>query len=280
MDGFFRYALFVLAILTPLAWREWRLQPDGTAYMHALYVGQGDGLLIASPSGQDILIDGGPDWSVLEGLGEKLPFFDRSIALLVLTHPDADHVNGLPEVLRRYNVRQVLLTGVEKQTPVYRELLSLLAENDIPVILAHAGTDIDFGDGLVLDTVWPLAPLLGEHPKKANNTSVVLRALCGKDAILLTGDIEREAELAILQSGADVHANILKAAHHGSRTSSATGFLLATKAELVVISSGRDNSFGHPHAEVTKRYASLGMKTRNTAEEGVVTVPFCRTMAL
>jgi len=264
-------ALIVLSILVV---RELSLLPDGKLHVHFLDVGQGDAIFLVSPSGKQILIDGGPDLAVLEHIGRYMPFLDRTIELLVLTHPDADHITGLPEVLRRYEVERVLFSGAQHTSGRYDAFLTHLLEKEIPLIEANPGEDIDLGDGLVLDVIWPMPGVFGTAPKNANDLSVVLRVLYGDTAILLPGDIEEEAEIAILASGVDLESTILKVPHHGSRTSSSTGFLLAVDPEFAIISAGRDNQFGHPHSDVLDRYKRLGISVRTTVEEGVISLIF------
>lgn len=284
-----RLASGFLILTLLLAAREVWLHPRGRFVAHFLDVGQGDSALLLSPSGKQILIDGGPDFSTLEGLGATMPFLDRSIDLLVLTHPQRDHMRAFPEVLRRYAIGGVLMTGVLSELPEYQAFLELLKERSIPLHLADPAKDIDLGDGLVLDIAWPPPTLFGvevegDRVKRPvgrhaaftglNDTSIVLRAMYDHHGILFTGDIEERAERMILATGAAVSADVLKVPHHGSRTSSSTGFLLAVHPELAIISTGRGNRYGHPHHEVTDRYRHLGIPVRLTAEEGRVTIQF------
>lgn len=243
------------------------------ARLYVFDVGQGDALMLVSPTGKQVVIDGGPDRTMLIRLGQAMPFFDRTIELLVLTHPDADHVTALPEVLRRYRVERILLTGVKHDSRIYADFLRMTEAEGAQILLADPGLDIDLGDEVILDVVWPPPGQLGKTPKQSNDTSVVLRVFAGNKSVLLTGDIEEKAETAILASGADLDADILKSPHHGSRTSSSTGFLLAVSPELVLISVGRNNKFGHPHPWVTRRYQTLGIPYRTTAEEGTIAIP-------
>ncbi len=255
-----------------LAARELSRGPDGKAHLKVLDIGQGDSLLLVSPSGKQIVIDGGPDSTVIRRLGEEMPFLDRTIELLVLTHPDADHVGGLPEILRRYRVEHVLLTGISKDTARYREFLSMVRAEHTDVIPADPATDIDMGDGLVLDVLWPPT----DYPEKpdVNDSSIVIRAIHGARSALLTGDVEAPSELAILRSGADIDADILKVGHHGSRTSTGTGFLLAVSPDVALISVGAVNSYGHPSPSVIERLAHYGIPTHLTSVEGTVEVAF------
>ncbi len=271
MKFFLTAYVLLLASLALLA-HEWVRLPDGKLHVALLDIGQGDGILITTPVGQRILVDGGPDLTLLERLGEELPFFDRGIDLMVLTHTDSDHVTSLPSVLERYRIKTVLMTGVDAYSSRYRAFLDAVEKSDVQVILADASHDIDLGEGLVLDVLWPIESMLGQEVEDPNNASVVAKLIWKDHEVLLTGDIEEEAERKILVSGADVSSDILKVAHHGSKTSSSTGFLLAVNPELALISAGRDNSFGHPHAQVISRFNSLDIDLRRTDKEGKVEV--------
>jgi competence protein ComEC len=262
----------VLTAMCLLAGRELLLLPDGKLYVHFLDVGQGDATLVVTPSGKQILIDGGPDTGTLEHLGRYMPFFDRTIDLLVLTHPNADHLTALPEILRRYSVASVLLSGSDYGLGRYEAVIDEILSQKISVVLADPMQQIDMGDGVLLDVLWPSKETLAELD--VNNASVVLRVLYKEESILLPGDIEFMAEQAILQSGISLRSTVLKAAHHGSKTSSSTGFLLATNPELVIVSAGEENRFGHPNTEVVHRLENMGIPLRSTAKEGTISLTF------
>ena len=266
--------LCVAAAVALLAVRETSLWPDGALHLHVLDVGQGTSVLLASPSGKQILIDGGPGLPALERLGAHLPFLDRTIDLVVLTHPESDHVTALAEVLRRYKVERVLLTGVRHELGRYDALLHEIETRGTRVLFPDPGRDIAIGDGLVLDVVWPRGSPPGGTVRGVNDTSIVLRALWKEHAILLPGDIEGDAERAILATGADIRADVLLVPHHGSETSSTDAFIRAVRPALAIVSAGRDNPHGHPHPRVLERYAALGIPVRSTAEDGTVTVVF------
>ncbi len=263
--------LLCLALSMAMAYSLTTL-PTGSLTVHALDVGQGDALFLQTPGGATILVDGGPNLSVLSALPKHLPRLHPVVDLVILTHPDADHITALPEVLRRYDVRHVLLNGKSHHSGRYRELLAVAQEKGVHVLVANPQTDLAFSDGTVLDVIWP--PPGGLKHLSANNNSVVLRILHKDTSILLTGDIEEEAEHAILAMGADIQSDILKVAHHGSKTSSSTGFLLATSPSLGLISSGKDNPFGHPHQMVVDRLRHFGINIKNTADEGGISLVF------
>lgn len=265
--------LLLLGAGALIGWREWTVRPDGDVSVHVLDVGQGDGIFITGPSGQQILIDGGPNLDALAGMGKRMSFFDRSIDLLILSHPDNDHVFALPDVLERYNVQTVLLTGVVHDNSRYEEMLDIIERKKIPVIVADPAKDIDLGDGLRLDVLWPQPVFFQKDAEGASNdTSIVLRLTYGEDSVLFTGDMEKDAEDAVLAAGMNMDADVLKVAHHGSRTSTSTGFLLAVSPTLAVISVSAENSYGHPHPHVINRLRHYSIPIRVTAWEGTITL--------
>lgn len=226
--------------------------------LHVFNVGQGDCMLLRTPSGKRVLIDTGPDTSVLSHLTRVLPAFDRSIDLLVLTHGDRDHSGGLRSVLERIAVASILIHPEDLSLPGVSDLL---LGKGIAVLHPDPNVDIDLGGSTVLDVVWPPTE---KDIASRNDRSIALRILTPKSTALLTGDIEQNAEHQILRSGADISADLLKVAHHGSKTSSATGFLLAIDATESAISAGYKNRFGHPHEEVIKRLEFLGIPVQRT----------------
>ena len=268
----FSYTLLLAALLLLL--HEWTRLPDGQLHLQLLDVGQGDAILITTPGNQRILIDGGPDLSVLERLGEELPFFSKRIDLLLLTHTDADHITGFPEVIKRYDIKRILITGVDAHTSLYRAFLAAADAEETEVIIANAAHDLDLGHGVILDVLWPRESLLGKEMEDPNNASIVAKLIWKDHHILLTGDAEKEVEEELLKLGVDLSSDILKVGHHGSRTSSSTGFLLAVAPEIALISAGRENKFGHPHQDVLHRLIDMGIEVRRTDVEGGVEVVF------
>jgi competence protein ComEC len=244
-----------LALASALSVQQYDLMYPGEFRVHFLDVGQGDSALLVTPSGRQVLIDGGPDLSALRGIARNMPLMDRSIDLLVLSHSDSDHVFSFPDILRRYHVGAVLMTGASASTPRYKEFVALLLEQRIPVILADPARDIALGDGVVLDVLWPPPGLLGQSVKNPNEVSIVLRASYGSGSILFTGDMGFTEEQEVLAAGIDIRADILKIGHHGSRYSTSTGFLLAVNPRQAIISASTTNTYGHPHPIVLRRLA-------------------------
>lgn len=259
--------LFVAAAALARECVAWTRPPT----LFAFDVGQGDGLLFQA-GGTQIVVDGGPDGSMLSHLGSAMPFFDRRVDLLVLSHPHMDHLQSFPELLRRYRVGAVLMTGVDYGNPRYEEFLTLLADEGARLLVADPEQDLAVGPFHV-DVLWPPPRSFGVPMKDVNDDSVALRVTApGGKTVLLTGDMEVGEEREMLRAGVDVRANILKVAHHGSRTSSSTGFLLAVDPVLAVASVARDNSYGLPDEDVIARYTALGMPLRMTMDEGTIEV--------
>ena len=227
--------------------------PDGNLRVSFLDVGQGDAILIQQGS-QQVLVDGGPSPQALKlALGRQMPFWDRTIEFVVLTHPHQDHLGGLVEVLRDYRVGQVLYSDVEYTSPLYDEWRRLIEERGIKRTIARAGQEIDLGEGALIRVLWPPAtPLLGTDSDIDNN-SLVLRLGRGDVSFLLAADIMKEAEWGLMGGRAGLASTVLKVAHHGSDTSTTPGFLAVASPRVAVISVGAGNSFGLPDAGVITR---------------------------
>lgn len=227
--------------------------PDSRLHVVFIDVGQGDAAFITTPDGHQIVVDGGPDpLELVRFLGENMPFRDRTIDLVVLTHAHGDHVNGLIEALRQYDVRRVLERDFDYDSPFY-EAWRLAVENEgAEVVQAQSGQVIAFGDGVSLEVVSPPSRLLRGTPSDVDNASVVVRLVYGEISFLLTGDMFREAEAMLVVRDALIDADVLKVGHHGSRTSTSSAFLDAVSPAIAVVSAGKDNSFGHPHLETVE----------------------------
>ncbi len=258
-------ALTILSAIFLLLLHEVWFSPNSkVTTVHFFDIGQGDSALVTGPSGQQILIDGGPDFRTLEQLGKAMPFFDRSIDFLVLSHPHVDHIAAFPEVLRRYKVGQVIISGAAYENGPYEEFLTLVTEKKIPVLLPEPGKQIDLGDDLLMDLLWPPPVYLGEEVDEIHDSNVVFKLRYGNDSVLFVGDAEESIERQLLSKGNDVSATVLKVGHHGSRTSSGTGFLLAVDPELAVISVASKNSYGLPHPSIVARLKAMDIPIKTT----------------
>jgi len=241
-----------------------------------LDVGQGDAILIETPSQRQVLIDGGPSPEKLsQELGQKLPFWDKSLDLVVLTHPHGDHLGGLMGVLNRYRVEQVLEPEIESDTIIYQEWNSIVEEKDIKRIIACAGQQIDLGDGIRLEVLYPdqtqPVTLKGEN---IDDEAMVLRLVWNKVSFLLTSDVGNSAERELLARGLEIDSTVLKVGHHGSATSTSDLFLTAVSPEVAVISVGEQNDYHLPNDKVVARLDGyLGQdKVLLTPERGTIDI--------
>lgn len=237
-----------------------------------LDVGQGDATLIETPSGVQVLIDGGRARSVNHPLSRELPFYDRSLDMVIATHADSDHIGGLVETLRDYRVDRVAVPTQPSETPVY-DAFQQAVEKEVDEDGARAdelarGDIIDLGGGAYLLTLFPLA---GHAPTGGNESSLILKLIYGDTSVILTGDSPQVIEeyLAALD-GELLDADILKVGHHGSDTSSSDVFISAVSPAFGVVSAGTDNSYGHPTPGVMARLVAQRVETSCTCEEGSI----------
>ncbi len=233
-----------------------------------LDVGQGDAIFIQSPSGARMLIDAGRDTSVLRELSGVMGFFDRDLDYALITHPDADHISGFPEIFARYDVRQVIRTENVSDTAIWRATERAIAEEGSAVYFARRGQRYDLGGGVTLEILFPDTD---PTDMESNTASIVARLTYGDIAFMLTGDAPKAIEeYLVLVEGEHLGSDVLKVGHHGSRTSTSEMFLDEVAPTYAVISAGKDNSYGHPHVEVTDMLFNAGIITLSTAEQGRV----------
>lgn len=234
-------------------------------------IGQGDAIFIEIPENHQILIDGGPTSVVLEKLAKEMPFWDRTIDLIILTHPEHDHIAGLIEVLKRYKVENILWTGIIRDTAEHKEWKRLIKEEKAEIKIARLGQKIIIS-GTVLDILHPFENLEGQESKNSNNTSIIIKLISGKNTFLFTGDVYKLIEKQLIERNIEIDSDVLKIGHHGSKTSSSEEFLEKVSPEIAVISAGKDNQYGHPHQEALERLENYGIRTLRTDEEGDIKI--------
>jgi competence protein ComEC len=252
-------------------------QPDGRLHLVMLDIGQGDAILVVSPSGRTALVDGGPDPDLtLRRLGERLPFWQRRLDVIVLTHPHEDHVAGLVAALERFEVKLVLEPGRDYDNPTYPRFVALAhAEPGSHFRLARTGDVITLDRDTQLTVLFPDqvdadAPLLDGD---INNASVVMLLESGTFRALLTGDAEAPVEALLLERGRVGHVDVLKVGHHGSESSTTPAFLAAASPRMALISCGIDNDYGHPHAITLEHLSAIpGLVIHRTDTEGTIEV--------
>lgn len=269
-------------------------RPDGRLRIDFLDVGQADAALVTMPDGTTLLVDGGgrPDFAAgtqaidyeggesferdARGIGEAVVSeylwwrgLDR-VDYILATHADADHIAGLNDIMRNFSVRAGFVGRTPLSDPEYRRFAMTAAENSVPIYLIGRGDTLQFGSVRV-DVLWP-ERTTNANALSRNDDSVVLRLKLGERVFLLTGDIERNAEAALLGTQDNLYSDVVKVAHHGSKTSSIESFVKAISPQIAVISVGLNSIYGHPHREVLERWMAGGAQILTTGRSGTITI--------
>ena len=243
-------------------------RPSDILSVYFLDIGQGDAIFVDSPTHGRVLVDGGPNRKILSELGKILPFADKRIDVIVETHPDKDHIGGLPEVVSRYEVGMFLEPGVESENTIDDELKKRVEQKNIPKLLGRRGMVLNFGDGAKLIMLFPTQDVTNWE---TNRASIVAKLVYGDKSFLLTGDSPIAIENVLINLEPNfLDSDVLKAGHHGSRTSTSLTYAEAVSPEYAVISAGEDNSYGHPHKEVLDILEKVGAKIVSTIESGTI----------
>jgi competence protein ComEC len=263
-------AILVALFFAGLIWYA-VLQEDrgGLLRVSFLDIGQGDSVFIESPDGRQVLIDGGPDSTVIRRLGEVMPWYDRSLDVVIGTHPDADHIGGLIDVFARYKTSLIVRSSVLGATATWNAFEKSAKAEGAQIVTAQRGQIIDLDDGAYLEVLFPDRSV----PNLETNTGcVVTRLVYGQTSFLLSCDAPQAVENYLVGlDGARLRSSVLKAGHHGSKTSSSPLFLGFVNPEYAVFSRGCDNKYGHPSKETVERFATFGIPTKDTCEQGTVT---------
>jgi competence protein ComEC len=213
-----------------------------------LDVGQGDAIFIKTPDGHQMLVDGGPNGSVLRELGKVMPFYDRSIDVVLATHADQDHIGGLVEVLKRFKVDLFIETNTTSTSAVYRELEDLIKEKNIKKEIITSPETVSLGFGVEFDILYPTQNTTGWD---TNDSSIVGKLVYGNNSFLLMGDLSQKMEKYLVgKYGSFLKSDVLKVGHHGSKNSSSEIFIGTVSPTYSIISAGLNNRYGHPHQEV------------------------------
>lgn len=262
------YFLGTLFVANFFIWYAVSAESRGTLTVAFLDVGQGDAIFIESPTGKQILLDGGPDGSVLSRIGALMPFYDRSIDMLIVSNPDKDHFAGFIDVLKNYQVGEIMEPGTVPGTKIYETFKEAVAEEGVEPVIARRGIVIDLGGDVYLEILFPDRDVSG---LSTNDGSVIAKLVYGDISFMLPGDTTKNIEeyLALLD-GKDLDIDVLKVGHHGSKTSSSEIFLAATTPDYAIISAGEGNRYGHPHQEVIDRLNASSIKILGTYEQGTI----------
>lgn len=272
-ENYKKYWLFFFVFLLLMAdififYLDWQNSHRALTFA-MLNVGQGDALFIESPTGTQILIDGGPPKKILSQLSRVMSPFDRHIDALIITNPDADHISGFLDVLKIYKVDELFESGTLTDSKTCQNLRDEMKKDNIPDILAKRGMRLDLGGGTVIDILFPDRDV---SSWATNDGSTVAKLSYGNTSIMLTGDATVKTEGIILKenSKTQLHSTILKVGHHGSRTSSSPEFVGTVSPSYALISVGKDNKYGHPHQETLNTLTSLGAKIFRTDLLGTI----------
>lgn len=234
-----------------------------------LDIGQGDAILVQTPSGHNMLIDGGPSDSVLARMSEEMSYFDRDLDVMIATHDDADHVTGLIPVLQTYDVRTIVTSPVTSDTDIAQDLHKRMSDETSDRYVGRRGDVIDFGDGVATHILYPNGNVSSKTD--TNDASVSVIITYGNHSFLLTGDLPSKREQQLFGNTLLHSITVYKAGHHGSKTSSGEELLTYIKPEYAIISAGKDNRYGHPNAEAIARLEKYSKETLSTIDRGTVT---------
>lgn len=266
-SSFRKHLVLVFGLLSLTLGLSLTALPDSNLHVIACDVGQGDAILITYKTNQ-ILIDGGPNNSVLSCLSRHMPFWDRTLEMVILTHPQADHFTGLIEVFRRYDVQTFLENDVPASAQSYQLLKSQVGGGGISTIRPAVGQRYRLGL-IHLDVLNPPHDFIS---KDLNDYSIVINLTYGGFKAIFPGDVEGNMDSHLLGSNLLGHVNYLKVNHHGSKNGLTKSILEVLRPEIAVISAGKNNRFGHPHTETLDLLNSYGVKILRTDQMGDVEI--------
>lgn len=263
-------AVGVLIALNGFVWYAVCTDSKGQMVLAFLDVGQGDSVYVRSPDGYDMLIDGGPDHAAVRELPNVMGPLDRTIDLVVETHPDKDHIAGLVDVLARYQARTVMTPGVANDTDTFRALEHAIAsEPQVTRVTARRGMRIHLGSVVYADVLYPDHDV--SRIRATNDASITLHLVYGSTTAMLTGDLPSTIEdMLVRDYGTALQSDILKAGHHGSKYSTDALWLRAVHPRVVVISAGAHNTYGHPSPDVLERVRDARADIVSTIDRGTI----------
>jgi competence protein ComEC len=268
--------LIALIICNIISWSFLFLEKDNLFKVVFFDVGQGDGIFIETPDKRQIVIDGGPDYNLMaEKISKEIPFWDKEIDAIILTHTDSDHMNGLFGVLEKYKVDNILWTGVEKEGSEekiknWKNMLDKEINNNGAKVFLVKNTDFVETNNMTLDFLWPEKISEKISSNDSNDYSLVSKMCYLETCFLFTGDMSFSGEKVVI-GAENVKADILKVSHHGSKYATSSEFLSAVSPKLAVIEVGK-NSYGHPASETIKRLTDSGVKVVRTDEKGNIAI--------
>ena len=262
----FRLIFNSLIVSNILIWSFFFTLPDNKLHLKIYDVGQGDAIFLRTAKDFRLLIDGGPSNKVLEYLGQDLPFYSKSIDLLILTHPQADHLTGLVEVVKRYNIKTLWISDAKNETRVFGEWQAVLRETDIDPLVVSRGDKLILPDSTEIRVLSPKRQIVNQD---VNAASVVVLVSYGDFNALLTGDADRQVQP---YTGNEDQVEVFKVPHHGAKESINQNFAATLSPEVSVISVGAKNKYGHPNQNVINFLENLGSKVYRTDKNGTIEI--------
>jgi competence protein ComEC len=247
-------------------------QQEDVVTIAFLNIGQGDAIFIESPTGNQIIIDGGPARKILSELRKVMPFYDRSINTILVTNPDADHYAGFIDVLRGYKVREIIYPGTHSDTSTYAYYKNEVIKEQASTTIARRGMVYNLGGGAELYILFPDRDISNLD---SNAGSTIAKLVYKNTSVMLTGDATSATENYVVDLSGEIpdggiQSDILKVGHHGSRTSASEKFVRAINPRYAVVSYGCNNRYGHPHKETVELYQKLNIPLLSTCEHGTI----------
>lgn len=243
---------------------------SGVLTVSFLDIGQGDSIYIEAPNGRQMIVDGGPNESLMSALPDVLVFGDKTIDVLVVTNPDADHYSGFIPLIESFEIGAIVESGTSSDTTLYDSFQQLITEKEIDHVEAYSGQKIilDEERNVYLEILFPNTDVSSWD---SNDGSIVSKLVYGNTSVLLMGDSTKLAEGIVVSRNDLSGVDILKAGHHGSKTSTGLPLLEESKPSVVVISAGEDNRYGHPDEETIENLNEMGIPYLVTMDEGTIT---------
>jgi competence protein ComEC len=257
------FILIISTIIFIYGYQEYQRIANPIDKISFLNIGQGDASLIQSKRGARIVVDCGPDSKVIDQLESKLGFWANRIDMIIITHGDKDHFGGCRDVIDRFRVEKVMINGVfDEKNKSYQELLQYIKQKDIPILPSIKSTSITLSDSIELTLLNPQENLWGKDITNDNPESIVMLLRSQKYSVLLTGDADENTESKIMVQYPHLDVDILKAGHHGSKTSTSDKFLDAITPQQVIISAGANNRYNHPSPDIIKKLENRNIEIK------------------
>ena len=262
--------LGVLILFTSYLFINLNSRDENLLSVYFLDIGQGDSILIETPNDVQVLVDAGLNSKVVERLGQVMPFYDKYIDAILMTHPDADHIGGFPEVLRSYDVEFLIKGNVFSENDISQEINKNINPSNIRSIKRGDKIILDIKHNIFLEILHPSKDF---SDAESNDTSIMFRLVYGETEFMFTGDASKSVENFLSSQYKDkLSSDVLKVGHHGSDTSSSDIFIGYVKPKYAVISAGKDNSYGHPHQEVLDRLKNFNVEVLQTKDMGNIII--------